>query len=395
MLTLAAALAMILASTHRIPISGRSAVTVTVGISFATILLLGTALATWSTALGMSIGSGYLSLYRKRWKWYTGAFNVATYIITTAASALVYHTISGSSGFLLLSLESIVALVSAGTAYFLTNAGLVAGVVALREHRDFKHIWTSLLEQTAPEYITLILLAVLTAIVYDYHKMAVFLIILPIVIVYHSLQTSQELRVQTIDAVQALADTIDNRDPYTFEHSKRVAEYAKGTARELALPPAEIETIRLSARVHDLGKVGINDEVLQKPGKLTSTERSYIEQHVRIGAEILERFPRYKEGRDIILYHHERYDGEGYLAGLRGDEIPMGSRIIAVADAYDAMTTDRPYREALSHDMAVDELKRHSGSQFDPVVVGAFLKYLDRRDDERDRVSKTPATSEI
>ncbi|MFQ5859577.1 MAG: HD-GYP domain-containing protein [Anaerolineae bacterium] len=372
-----AAFTMAFAETHRIPISYRSAVTVTVGISFAAILLLGAALATWTTAVGWTIAYGYLNLYLKRRKWYNGAFNVGVAVLMTAASALVYENISRDNTSLLLSPQNVVASFAAGVTYFVINSGLVAVVVALRRRRDPWYTWASLVKQTAAEYLTLILLAILMAVTYNYRWWALILIVPPIIIVYHSLRTSQELRVQTIEAVLALADAIESRDPYAFEHSRRVAGYAEGIARELRLPTEEIETISLSARVHDLGKVGIRDELLYKPGKFTAEERLAFQQHVRIGAEIVERFPRYRECRDIILGHHEHYDGNGYLKGLRGNNIPIGARIISVADAYDAMTTDRPYRPALTPAEAIDELKRCSGSQFDPGVVGAFLKYLD------------------
>lgn len=377
-LAVAAALTIAVAATHLIPITSRTVVSVSAGISFAMILLLGTSLATWTTGVGYAIAYGYLTLYLKRWPWYTGAFNVGVYVLTTAGSALMYEAIGGGSNSLLLSAQNAIALLLAGAAYFCINTGLVAILVSLRWEQDPWYTWVSMFEEVGAEYITLILMAILMAVVYNYRWWAIFLMILPFIIVYHSLKTSQELRVQTIEAVQALADVVDNRDPYTFEHSRRIAEYAEGTARELGLPEEEIEVISLSARVHDLGKVGIRDDVLYKPEKLTEEEWQSMQQHVRIGAEIVERFPRYKEGRDIIFYHHERYDGDGYLAGLSRDDIPVGARIIAVADAYDAMTTDRPYRDALSHEVAIDELKRHSGSQFDPVVVGAFLKYLDK-----------------
>lgn len=376
-LSLLAAVAIAIAETHRIPISHRVHVTVSVGISFVTILLLEPALATWATAGGMAIANGLLIFYRKQLPWYSGAFNVGVYVVTTASSALAYENLGGSTSPLLTTGQSTTALFLAGAIYFCVNTGLVAILISLRWQQGPWYTWVSMFEEVAAEYITLILLAVLTAVVINYRWWAVFLMVLPFIIVYHSLQTSQELRAQTVEAIQALADTIDSRDPYTSEHSRRVAEYAEGIARELDLPGEEIETIALSARVHDLGKIGVRDELLYKPGQFTDEERQAFQQHVRIGAEIVKQFPRYKEGRDMILYHHEHYNGNGYLEGVSGDDIPVGARIIAVADAYDAMTTDRPYRKALSPAEAVDELKRCSGTQFDPVVVGACLKYLD------------------
>jgi putative nucleotidyltransferase with HDIG domain len=380
---LAAALTMAFAETHRIPISYRSTVTVTVGISFAMILLLGAGLATWATALGMVLASGYLNLYLKRKKWYNGAFNVGAVTLATAGSALVYETVSAGHTALLQSPQNVTALALAGIIYFLINSGLVAVAIALRRPRDLWRTWASLAGQTAAQYATLLLLATLTALIYSFHRWALILIVPPTIIVYHSLRMSHALRVQTVEAVLALADSIDSRDPYTSDHSRRVAGYAESIARELGLTAEEIESIALSARVHDVGKIGIKDYLLHKPGKFTPQERLKFQQHVRIGAEIVGRFPRYKEGRAIVLHHHEHYDGHGYPEGLQSEDIPMGARIIAVADAYDAMTSDRPYRPARSQAEAIAELTRCSGTQFDPAVVSAFLRHLESVNSEQ------------
>jgi len=308
-------------------------------------------------------------------RWYNVVFNVGAFILSVGGAGFVYHSrvsVYGSNG-LLLSWTSIAYLSLAALTYFMVNTGLVATVVALREKRAAWHTWVLTIERVAPEYFTLILLGILTSIVYNYAWWALVLLLFPVIIVYHSLQTSQELRTQTVAAIEALADTLDRRDPYTFQHSQRVAQYAEKIAAQLKLPPEEIDLIRMSARVHDLGKMGITNEMLYKPGSLTPEEEQAFRQHVAISADIVQRFPQYKKGSQLILYHHERYDGQGYPQGLNGEQIPMGARIIAVADAYDAMTTDRPYRRARRREEAIEELRRCAGTQFDPKVVEAFL----------------------
>jgi hypothetical protein len=143
-------------------------------------------------------------------------------------------------------------------------------------------------------------------------------------------------------------------------------------ARTLQLPDAEVDRIRVAALLHDVGKVALPSEILDKPGTLTSAEWRSVVQHPRIGQVILEQAAALKDAVPIILHHHERYAGHGYPFGLRAAEIPLGARIVAIADAYDAMTNDRPYKRAIGHDAAVAELRRHAGTQFDPELVSVF-----------------------
>jgi putative nucleotidyltransferase with HDIG domain len=173
-----------------------------------------------------------------------------------------------------------------------------------------------------------------------------------------------------------MADVVDRRDPYTFQHSQSVADHAVRTARRLQLPDKEVELIRLAARVHDLGKIAVPDEVLHKQGRLTDAEFELMKKHPATGAEILAKFPEYKRGRELVLAHHERMDGLGYPRGLAGAAIALGARIIAVADSWDAMTSDRPYRKALAAEVALGELLRGRGTQWDPEVVDAFAETL-------------------
>jgi diguanylate cyclase (GGDEF)-like protein len=177
-----------------------------------------------------------------------------------------------------------------------------------------------------------------------------------------------------LSGVRTLAATVDAKDSYTHGHSERVAAYARSIAVALGLPQIEIETIELAGLLHDLGKIGVPDAVLQKPGKLDPDERALIEQHAELGARILADNPALLPLVPLVRHHHERYDGRGYPTGIAGEAIPLGAAIISIADTYDTMTTDRPYRRAPGHERARDEIVRCSGSQFRPDVVEAFLK---------------------
>jgi HD-GYP domain-containing protein (c-di-GMP phosphodiesterase class II) len=186
----------------------------------------------------------------------------------------------------------------------------------------------------------------------------------------------ENLEMSYFSTVKALARAIEVKDPYTYGHSDRVTEYAIAIARRLGLSEREKNNIKYAAALHDIGKIGIARKILDKPGGLTQEEFNHIKTHPQLGDSIIEPIPFLQGPRRIILHHHERFDGKGYPEGLAGDEIDLEARILSVADAFEAMMSDRPYRKALPLDRAVRELRNNSGSQFDPVVVEAFLDVL-------------------
>jgi HD-GYP domain-containing protein (c-di-GMP phosphodiesterase class II) len=183
-------------------------------------------------------------------------------------------------------------------------------------------------------------------------------------------------RRQTIAMAVTLVSLIDLRDRYTGSHSSRVANYSRDIAVQLGLTDTETDSIVLAASLHDIGKIGVPDHVLLKPGKLTEDEFGWIKKHPEYGWMALRNVEGFEQESLMVLHHHERLDGRGYPAGLRGSEIPLGSRIIAVADSFDALTTDRPYRPGRAQLAALEEIMRCSGTQFDPAVVDAFVRSM-------------------
>jgi len=179
-------------------------------------------------------------------------------------------------------------------------------------------------------------------------------------------------------AVNSLAAVLEARDEGTLGHTERVALYAVALARELGLTSKELSEIYYASVLHDLGKIGISEAILNKPEKLSGEEFMEVRKHPEVGIEILQSMTFMQNLFPLILHHHEYYDGTGYPRGLARDQIPLGARIIAIADAYDAMTSDRPYRPAFSRAEAAAELRRCTGSQFDPRLVGEFLAILKR-----------------
>ncbi len=183
-----------------------------------------------------------------------------------------------------------------------------------------------------------------------------------------------DLTAMYYDSIRSLVMAVEAKDPYTSGHSASVARYAAATAREMNLPKAEVELIEQAAQLHDIGKIGVLDSVLNKRGQLTPAEKAMIMKHPLIGAEILEQAKSLAPIVPLVKYHHEWYAGGGYPSGIAGDQIPLGARILAVADAFDAMTSDRPYRAALPDRYALTVIRQNPKGQFDPQVVDCFLR---------------------
>ncbi|MBX9696148.1 MAG: response regulator [Cyanobacteria bacterium] len=185
-----------------------------------------------------------------------------------------------------------------------------------------------------------------------------------------------ELEELSMGTIRALADALDAKCDYTSGHSLRVSRVAVLIGKQIGLGEEELRDVELGGILHDIGKIGVPESILWKPSSLTTEEREIMAKHPLRSAQIIGELKGLKRAREFVKHHHEFYDGSGYPDGLVGENIPLGARIILVSDAYDAMTTDRPYRVAIGHDRAVEELKNKSGTQFDPRVVGGLFSIL-------------------
>jgi len=353
------------AANFPVMVSPRYKVDPTPAVYLACIVLFAPAPAVAMIGLSRAVGDTALCMRRNpatgRWRRrpIDVVFNTSQLVIAASAAALAYQALAFGGG----PYAQVVGVVVSAAVMYAVSTVLVVIGAGLMTGRNPLHIWAEAaavdLRQTAALYVAGYLLAVLST----GHTLLAVAMMVPVAGIQLALKRSVLLREQTINAVESMADVVDRRDPYTYQHSQSVAEHAVRTARRLRLPDHEVELIRLAARVHDLGKIAIPDEVLHKSGRLSSEEFEVMKQHPETGAEILAKFPEYKRGRELVLAHHERIDGRGYPRGLAGSAIALGARIIAVADSWDAMTSDRPYRVALDGDVALAELMRGRGTQ--------------------------------
>ncbi|HEY8477637.1 MAG TPA: HD-GYP domain-containing protein [Chloroflexota bacterium] len=308
----------------------------------------------------------------RRKPWYKVAFNVAQAALSTSVASVVAHLVSPGPLRLDHPLGALAILLALGT-YFVLNTGNVSLIIATSQQLPVAYVWSTWHRSLLPSYVGLLIIGVLVVVLWQTSPISVGLVVVLLGAVHWSFRTSSELQEQTVGALVALADLLDERDPGTYRHSRRVEDLVRRTALELGLGVEEVQLVALCGRLHDIGKCAISNEVLRKTGPLTPEEWQEMARHPSIGADMLERFSLFRRGAWYVRHHHERWDGKGYPAGLKGPEIPLGARIIAVADAYDAMTNERPYRPARSHAEAVKVLREGAGAQWDPAVVRAFL----------------------
>jgi len=198
-------------------------------------------------------------------------------------------------------------------------------------------------------------------------------------------------RAGALSAVYALAAAVDAKDHYTYGHSRKVNTHAVALAEAIGLPPEEVARISTAALLHDIGKIGIPDRILNKKGKLTDEEWEVIKSHSRLGATIVGNIPDLAPCVGFILHHHEWWDGNGYPQGLKGKTIPLGARILAVADAFAAMTSARPYRDPLCDDKVLQRLRHGAGTQFDPELVEVFVGLIEAGPLRKAKVGPVPS----
>lgn len=299
-------------------------------------------------------------------------FNCAQYTLAASFAGKVYTVLGGvyhDIDFL-----SLTPLVAAALACFIINVTAITLILAFVQNLPPWGMWLTNFKWSLPNMLTLPILGVLMAYVYvSIGPLGVTLFFVPLLLARFIFKSYMDTREIFMNTLEALASSLDAKDKYTKGHSDRVANYAVELARHLKMPEDEVETIQHMAFLHDVGKIGVNDELLARVGRLTVDEFARIKMHPVIGANILKDINYLGIAMESVRHHHEKYDGTGYPDRLQGENIPFGARIITLADSFDAMTSDRSYRTKMITREALDEVRRCAGTHFDPKLAEAFL----------------------
>jgi HD-GYP domain-containing protein (c-di-GMP phosphodiesterase class II) len=349
------------------------AITLSFAVHLSAIILLGVEQAVCVTIISTLIVETVLKK-----PWYKKIFNAGQYGITVLISGLLFEFLKLSpEGVTINILADIPAIFVSSTAYILLNSFFVSVIIYLTIKDKFIDIFLTDFKVVISYFYSLVCISVAVSYIYNPDRPFTILIMVPpLILMDQSVRRYYRLQSEAKSTLTVLAQIIDQRDKYTYEHSSRVAKYAKEISEQLNISSNETVVIETAGLVHDLGKISIEDKIINKDGKLTDEEYNLIQAHPMTGYRLLENIHPYRKSAQYVLYHHEKFGGGGYPINISGYSIPLGARILAVADSYDAMTSDRSYRKALAQSKAVSELIRGSGTQFDPVVVNAFIEVL-------------------
>ena len=364
--------------------SSGSTMSVSYAVDFAALLLLGAD----ETMIVAAVSAWSQCTFRTQTRSapYRTLFSMASLVLTVKAAGMAYTLLGGTPTLDASSLLSIPKpLVGAATVYFVCNTLFIATAIGLSTRQPIGRVWNENFLWSAPSYFVGALVAAVGASIIDrggYWFAA--LLAAPIYLTYLTykvymgrIQDEQRHVTQVGDlhlaTIEALALAIDAKDQTAQSHIRRVQVYAAGLARALGMPEAEIQGVKTAALLHDIGKLAVPEHILSKPGPLTQEEFQKIRIHPQVGAEIISGVPFPYPVAPLILSHHERWDGKGYPAGLKGDEIPLGARILSVVDYFDALMSERPYHKAMSLDAAIGLLRQESTKALDPRVVQTFI----------------------
>jgi diguanylate cyclase (GGDEF)-like protein/putative nucleotidyltransferase with HDIG domain len=365
--------------------TGGSTMSVSYAVDFASLLALGPDL-TMIVAASSAFSQSHLNK-KERSPLYRTLFNISALIVTVQGAGLAFSMLihAGPANPMTAIARP---LVGAATVYFLLNTGLVATAIALASGERIAGIWHTNFLWSAPSYfVGAGTAAAAVWLITNAGWWVAPLTFAPLYLMYRTYKVymgrieDEQLHVQQtsdlhLSTIEALARAIDAKDQTAQSHIRRVQSYAAGLAKSIGLGAAEIQGVKTAALLHDIGKLAVPEHILSKPGPLTQEEFQKIRIHPQVGAEIIAAVPFPYPVAPLILSHHERWDGKGYPQGLSKDEIPIGARILTIVDYFDAVTTERPYHKALTHDSAIGLLRHESGRALDPALVTKFIDIL-------------------
>ncbi len=375
-----------------------SAISVAFAATIAAYVLYGTGIALWVNTVSALVNA----FTPKRKPLRKAIVNVSVLAISAHVASTTYQVVGGQTppGDVL---PTVVAVAVSGLAYFLVNSTLIAGIVALTTGTTFAEVYRENYSWMPVNYVATAMNGAALALAYESLQFyGALTFVLPLGIAWYSFKlymlrsmevrrgneelkrmstsledTNARLEQAHTSVIGALVGALEAKDPYTEGHSAATMLHAVALARKMELPDEDIAAVQLAALFHDIGKIGIPEHILRKPGPLDEHEWKEMKDHTTIGSALLEHVPSLERVRPIVMAHHERYDGKGYPLGLKGDEIPLAAQVITVADSFHAMSSTRSYRRALSRKDAVAELRRNAWTQFNGRAVEAFIEMLD------------------
>src|SRR6266513_595903 len=375
-----------LASVMKVPLplrSGSSTMSVAFAVQFASLLLVGTN-ETLVVAAAVAWSHCTFKTERRSTTHWT-LFSMASMVITVKAAGTVYTWLGGAPPSQALAFAALAKpLLGATLTHFVCGTILMATAIGVSTKQSILRVWTGNFVWSAPGYfVGAVAAAVAAAIVHSGGYWMALLAAAPPYFIYHTYKVymgrihDQQQHVQQVSdlhlaTIEALALAIDAKDQTAQSHVRRVQVYAAGLARAFGMTENEIQGVKTAALLHDIGKLAVPEHILSKPGPLTHEEFQKIRIHPQVGAEIISGVPFPYPVAPLILSHHERYDGKGYPSGLKGDEIPIGARILSVVDYFDALVSERPYHKAMTVEAALGLLQQEAGKALDPRVVQMF-----------------------
>lgn len=366
-------------------------VAVTVSVIYAALILFGPSIASYVAIIGLVFCRFVIKEHEPLHKL---LFNCAQFVLAVGCAGKVYTMLGGV--YWDIDFLNLTPLVAAALACFIINVTAITLILAFVQNISPWGMWLTNFKWAIPNMLTLPVLGLLMAYVYvSIGLLGVTLFFVPLLLARFIFKSYMDTREIYFNTLEALTSALDAKDTYTRGHSDRVANYAVELARFINLPEDQVETIQHMAFLHDVGKIGISDELLTRVGCLSDQEFDSIKLHPIIGSDILRDINYLGAARDFIKYHHEKYDGSGYPFRISGDQIPLGARIITLADSFDAMTSDRSYRRRMSTKQALDEIRRCAGTHFDPELADAFIKCWEDKGKDKGKLVASPALVEI
>jgi len=355
------------------PLPRTGSVAVNFEISFASLILFGPSTAIIVTAISFF----NIREFIKKVPYYKHLFNAGQYLISVGIASIVFKITYNRDVVNFFNPTNIGFVFLAASICFFLNTIFTAGAISISERKNFKNIWIYNYAWLIPFKLFLVVMTIAVTFLYKlYGPFTIIFTLLPFIIAQYTYLLRIKERKALLNSIMQIVKIIDAKDSYTAGHSVRVAEYAEKIARKLRLNEYDVEILVNLANLHDIGKVQIDLSVLNKPGKFNDSDWKEMKKHPEVGYKIVKEIVFLKNSAKAILYHHERVDGKGYPSGIKGDKIPLFAKILIVADAYDAMTSDRPYRPALTQKKAIKELEMYADKSFDKKISSIMIEII-------------------